>query len=32
MGFADGVKVISPSNLVRKIKKKVQLMQDLYIE
>jgi len=32
MGFADGLKVISPGNLVRKIKKKVQLMHDLYIE
>ncbi len=30
MGFGEGLKVISPNNLVRKIKKKVQLMQDLY--
>ena len=30
MGFGEGLKVLSPNNLVRRIKKKVQLMQDLY--
>lgn len=32
MGFGEGLKVLSPNNLVRRIKKKVQLMQDLYHE
>jgi hypothetical protein len=30
MGFGEGLKVLSPNSLVRRIKKKVQLMQDLY--
>jgi predicted DNA-binding transcriptional regulator YafY len=30
MGFGEGLKVLSPNNLVRKIRKKVQQMQDLY--
>jgi hypothetical protein len=32
MGFGEGLEVLSPNNLVRRIKKKVQLMQDLYFE
>ena len=30
IGFGEGLKVLSPNSLVRRIKKKVQLMQDLY--
>ena len=30
MGFGEGLRVLSPNNLVRRIKKKVQMMQDLY--
>ncbi len=30
IGFGEGLKVLSPNSMVRRIKKKVQLMQDLY--
>ena len=30
MGFGEGLKIISPNNLVRRIKRKVRLMHELY--
>lgn len=30
IGFGEGLKILSPNNLVRRIKKKVQLMAELY--
>jgi len=30
IGFGEGLKVLSPNNLVRRIKKRIQLMQELY--
>ena len=30
MGFGEGLKIISPLHLARRIKKRIQLMQDLY--
>jgi len=32
MGYGEGLKVLSPNNLVRRIKKKVRQMQDLYLQ
>jgi len=32
LGFGEGLKVLSPSNLVRRIRRKTQMMNDLYQE
>ncbi len=30
IGFGEGIKILSPNNIVRQIKRKVRLMQELY--
>ena len=30
LGFGDGIKILSPNNMVRQIKKKIRLMRELY--
>ena len=30
IGFGEGIKIISPNNMVRQIKRKIKLMNELY--